>query len=119
MDRQFVEDILKSKIHQKWFPSFCLSAVAVHTVDKTTGIESQKLIESIPEPPPIPDASVEIVSQINALGESTFVSLGLGGWSPVGLVQHAFEYLHVTLGLPWWQAIMIGNLINCLCHFKY
>lgn len=63
----------------------------------------------IPEPPPIPDISEEIINQVNALGEPTFASLGLGGWTPVGLVQNCFEYLHVTLGVPWWTAIVIGN----------
>lgn len=68
------------------------------------------VIEPIPEPPSAPDLAAEAASQLNALGESTFASLGLGGWTPVGIVQNCFEFLHVSLGIPWWEAIAIGNV---------
>lgn len=74
-----------------------------------------KVIEPIPEPPPIP--TEEVLNQLNALGEPTFASLGLGGWTPVGMVQQAFEYFHVTLGIPWWEAILIGTIIIRICMF--
>ncbi|KAJ8982667.1 hypothetical protein NQ317_017657, partial [Molorchus minor] len=64
----------------------------------------------IPEPPPIPSEQTE-EPVLNALGESTFESLGLGGYSPVGIIQNCFEYLHVTLGVEWWVAIAIGTLV--------
>lgn len=74
------------------------------------------IVESIPEPPPVPDPSTfnevtEAVQSLAANGEPTFVSLGLGGWSPVGLVQHCLEYLHVSLDVPWWGAILIGTIV--------
>lgn len=61
--------------------------------------------ESIPEPPPVP----AITEPLNALGEPTLASLGLGGWTPVGMVQNCLEYLHVSLGVPWWEAVVIGK----------
>lgn len=69
-------------------------------------------IDPIPEPPPVPDfiPASEIVEQLNALGQPTFASLGLGGWTPIGLIQECFEYLNVTMGVPWWGAIALGNL---------
>ncbi|XP_059061482.1 mitochondrial inner membrane protein OXA1L [Achroia grisella] len=72
--------------------------------------------ENIPEPPPVPDISTvgeisEAVQSLSANGEATFASLGLGGWSPVGLVQNALEYLHVSLDVPWWGAILIGTIV--------
>lgn len=73
--------------------------------------------DTIPEPPPIPiatnidEGTTEIIKQINDLGEPTFASLGLGGNTPVGWVQSIFEYFHVTLGIPWWEAIVMGTLI--------
>ncbi|XP_023013469.1 OXA1L mitochondrial inner membrane protein [Leptinotarsa decemlineata] len=73
--------------------------------------------ELIPEPPPIPEGTSEILEQLNALGEPTFASLGLGGYSPVGIAQNCFEYLHVTLGVEWWAAIAIGTLVIRLCLF--
>lgn len=69
------------------------------------------VIEPIPEPPPIPETITETLNQFNALGEPTLTSVGLGGWTPVGFVQHCLEYLHVTFGIPWWEAIVIGALI--------
>lgn len=74
------------------------------------------LSESIPEPPPVPDPSTlvdltETVQSLSANGEPTFASLGLGGWSPVGLVQNCLEYLHISLDIPWWGAILIGTVV--------
>lgn len=70
--------------------------------------------DAIPEPPLIPDASAEALSNLNALGEATFESLGLGGWTPVGIVQQCMEFLHVNFGIDWWLAIVIGEFLNCL-----
>lgn len=71
--------------------------------------DPEKLLEVIPiipEPPqPLPDVpaleAVDVVQSLNSAGEPTFASLGLGGWTPVGLVQNALEYLHITLDIPW------------------
>ncbi|XP_049872106.1 mitochondrial inner membrane protein OXA1L [Pectinophora gossypiella] len=80
------------------------------------------LVDNIPEAPPVPDPSTlaqinETAQTLAANGEPTFASLGLGGWSPVGLVQNALEYLHVTLDVPWWGAIVIGTLVVRLAMF--
>ncbi|XP_057661340.1 mitochondrial inner membrane protein OXA1L [Diorhabda carinulata] len=85
-------------------------------MENATNIESKPeiVIEPIPEPPVIPEAlggTEEVLNQVSALGEPTFASLGLGGYSPVGIVQHCFEYLHGTLGLEWWLAIALGTLV--------
>ncbi|XP_069956718.1 mitochondrial inner membrane protein OXA1L isoform X1 [Cherax quadricarinatus] len=68
---------------------------------------SQNTIDSITYilPPPVPPEAVG--PALNALGEPTFASLGLGGWSPVGIVQSSLEFLHVTADLPWWGAIAL------------
>lgn len=57
----------------------------------------------IPEPPPIMDDSVIL----NALGEPTLQSLGLGSNWPTGLIQKLLELIHVDLGLEWYQAIIL------------
>ncbi|XP_038222040.1 mitochondrial inner membrane protein OXA1L [Zerene cesonia] len=85
----------------------------------STGTEVVKptnIVENIPEPPPVPDPSTfeqvsEAVQTLAANGEPTFASLGLGGWGPVGIVQNCMEYLHVTLDVPWWGAIVCGTLV--------
>lgn len=38
-------------------------------------------------------------------------SLGLGGYSPVGLVQWTLEYMHVHANLPWWAAIVTATVL--------
>lgn len=85
---------------------------AVTLFKNTTNFDSTaKVIEPIPEPPlPLPQEE-EVLNQLNELGEATFSSIGLGGWTPVGIVQQAFEYFHVTLGIPWWEAIVIGIFV--------
>lgn len=85
------------------------SAVNPETVSPSSDI----IIEPIPEPPPIPEQLAEITEKLNALGEPTFESLGLAGWSPIGLVHRFFEFAHVDLGLPWWQTIVLGTLSLC------
>jgi len=70
----------------------------------------------IPEVPPIPDLPIapEVTDILNALGEPTMESLGLGlaHWTPPGLVQAALEYMHVSMGVPWWAAIVAGQLLT-------
>lgn len=78
--------------------------------------KTPSLSESIPEPPPVPDPSTlaeinEAVQSLGPNGEPTFASLGLGGWSPVGMVQNCLEYLHISLDVPWWGAILIGTIV--------
>lgn len=62
----------------------------------------------IPEPPPIIDENVIL----NALGEPTLQSLGLGSsYTPVGWIQLLLENFHVGLGLEWYQAVILFTVI--------
>lgn len=69
----------------------------------------RSLLETIPEPPTIP-AAPEITDIVAAGAEPTFASLGLGGWTPVGIVQNCMEFLHISCDLPWWCCIAIGTI---------
>ncbi|VVC39482.1 Hypothetical protein CINCED_3A023736 [Cinara cedri] len=76
----------------------------------------------IPDAPEVPveTTSVEQVEIVlNALGEQTIQSAGLGSYTPVGFLQYALEYLHVTCGLPWWGAIIAGTTILRLLVFPF
>ncbi|XP_068232890.1 mitochondrial inner membrane protein OXA1L isoform X1 [Palaemon carinicauda] len=78
---------------------------------------SEAIIESISYIPP-PPAPPEAVSEaLNALGEPTLQSLGLGGWSPVGLIQSSLDFLHVSMGLPWWGSIALATVCIRLALF--
>lgn len=73
-------------------------------------------LPAIPEPPSIPTETItetvtEQVIKYAANGEPTFASIGLGGWTPAGMVQQCMEYLHITLDIPWWGAIAIGTVV--------
>lgn len=61
-----------------------------------------------PTPPPPPDSPN--FGGISAdFGEPRLEDLGLGGSTPVGLIQNLLEFLHLDLGLPWWGAIAAGG----------
>ena len=51
------------------------------------------------------DDAAKILSE----GE-TFASLGLGGYSPIGLIQSSMEIIYNTTGLPWWGTIVVSTL---------
>lgn len=72
----------------------------------TEGVSS--LLENIPEPPAIPQLVTKVA---DGLSEPAFSTLGLGGWSPVGIVQNCMEFLHIGADLPWWGVIMIGTVV--------
>lgn len=83
---------------------------------------------SIPEPPAIPDTPVaqfqevieKAVESSQALvegAEPAFSTLGLGGWSPVGMVQNCMEFAHITCDLPWWGTILLGTICVRLILF--
>ena len=90
-------------------------AVGQQTI-QSSSVDSiaETIVQNIPEPPAIPISSAveEVVIQLAANGEPTLKSLGLGSWWPSGLVQQALEFLHCTVGLPWWGAIALGKLIR-------
>ncbi|KAG8596242.1 hypothetical protein GDO81_001781 [Engystomops pustulosus] len=54
-------------------------------------------------------SQIPVVSEAQA--EQSLADLGLGGYSPVGLIQNFLEILHVNVGLPWWGAIVTGTVL--------
>ncbi|XP_041376259.1 mitochondrial inner membrane protein OXA1L-like [Gigantopelta aegis] len=73
------------------------------------GLDLAPPTDYIPEPPPLPEIP-EIVQTLNALGEPTLQSVGLGNYWPSGLLQQALEFLHVNMDLPWWGAIIAATI---------
>uniref|UniRef100_A0A182QBU0 Membrane insertase YidC/Oxa/ALB C-terminal domain-containing protein n=1 Tax=Anopheles farauti TaxID=69004 RepID=A0A182QBU0_9DIPT len=73
--------------------------------------KTAQLLETIPEPPTIPQSGAPEIADIVAGAEPAFSTLGLGGWTPVGIVQNCMEYLHIGLDLPWWGCIAIGTVV--------
>lgn len=101
---------------------FYSSAGSVRFASTSDVAKTLPIVDNIPEPPPVPDSIAvgditEAVQSLAANGEPTFASLGLGGWSPVGIVQNCLEFLHISLDVPWWGAIMIGTVVVRLLMF--
>lgn len=99
----------ETQFQSKFLPVLSGVAVVRHA-------SSLKDLPGIPEPPPIPEVSatetvVEVVQKLAANGEATIESIGLGGWSPVGMVQQCLDFVHVGMGLPWWGTIAVGTVV--------
>lgn len=110
-------EVRKAKIYY-----FYSSAGSVRFASTSDVVKTLPILDNIPEPPPVPDSIAigditEAVQSLAANGEPTFASLGLGGWSPIGIVQNCLEYLHISLDVPWWGAIMIGTVVVRLLMF--
>ncbi|KAE8633573.1 hypothetical protein XENTR_v10001919 [Xenopus tropicalis] len=69
-------------------------------------------------PPPLVEAAPTVSETI--LPESvqqSLADLGLGGQTPVGLIQNFLEFLNVDVGLPWWGAIVTGTVLARILVF--
>lgn len=79
------------------------SAAVTNATEITNSLE-------IPEVPALPIDGT-LIQQLAANGEPTFSSLGLGGYSPIGILQWALEYMHVSLDLPWFATIALSTVV--------
>ncbi|XP_038069016.1 mitochondrial inner membrane protein OXA1L-like [Patiria miniata] len=81
---------------------------------------SENLIDAatpLIDPSAITEVAMTAEQILQPVKEIPFAELGLGGFSPVGLLQHALEFLHMSAGLPWWAAIATGTVIARVCVF--
>ncbi|XP_022824538.1 mitochondrial inner membrane protein OXA1L-like [Spodoptera litura] len=112
-------EVRKAKVYYVYSSA---ASVRFNSTGVSDAGKTATIVENIPEPPPVPDPSTlvdltETVQTVAANGEPTLASLGLGGWSPIGLVQHCLEFLHISLDVPWWGAIVIGTICVRLVMF--
>ncbi|KAI5609892.1 mitochondrial inner membrane protein OXA1L [Silurus asotus] len=56
-----------------------------------------------------PILAMDVLQEAGA--ELSLAELGLGAFTPVGLIQNMLEFMHVSIGLPWWGAIVAGTII--------
>lgn len=60
----------------------------------------------------VADAPVLAMDVLQGAGaELSLSELGLGCYTPVGLIQNLLEFMHVGIGLPWWGAIVAGKIL--------
>ncbi|XP_030174538.1 mitochondrial inner membrane protein OXA1L isoform X2 [Lynx canadensis] len=79
-------------------------------------VQAPPVIPATPPPTAITEvASGETADVIQTAAEQSFAELGLGSYTPVGLIQNLLEFMHVNLGLPWWGAIAACTVLaRCL-----
>ncbi|KAI5280392.1 mitochondrial inner membrane protein OXA1L [Manis pentadactyla] len=79
-------------------------------------VQAPPVIPATPSPTAITEvASGETADVVQAAAEQSFAELGLGSYTPVGLIQNFLEFMHVNLGLPWWGAIAACTVLaRCL-----
>lgn len=65
-----------------------------------------------PAPAPLPEDMLVVKT-----GELSLADMGIGGWSPSGMMQQCLEFLHVNFGIPWWGTIVIGTVCVRLILF--
>ena len=65
-------------------------------------------------PEPIVTNTFELIQNT----ESTLQSIGLGGWTPSGMVQQLLNFIHVTYDIPWWGTIACGKLLIKILFYK-
>ncbi|XP_012880926.1 PREDICTED: mitochondrial inner membrane protein OXA1L isoform X4 [Dipodomys ordii] len=91
----------------------CLSTSAISFA------EAQIQTPAVPaatSPTATPDVALgETADAVQATVEQSFTELGLGSYTPVGLIQNLLEFMHVEVGLPWWGAIATCTILaRCL-----
>lgn len=90
-----------------------INAAAATVGEQTTNAAA----EAIPAVPPAPTV-VPVESFVESLADDavpTLQSVGLGGWSPSGIVQQLLDFLHASTGLPWWATIAISTVVVKIC----
>ncbi|EDW79887.1 uncharacterized protein Dwil_GK18022 [Drosophila willistoni] len=113
--------LLSSSVGLGMTPRYASNTTPVaETVALPESVSTKELVDlpDIPEPPAVP-AATELLSStgtdamevLSVAGEPTFASIGLGGYTPVGIVQNCMEVLHCSWDIPWWGAIAIGTLV--------
>ncbi|KAG5310842.1 OXA1L protein, partial [Acromyrmex insinuator] len=82
---------------------------AIETIINETPPQNSPYDE-IPDPPTPIQEIIENIVKVHPNGEPTFESLGLGGWTPTGIVHNLLEFMHINLDMPWWLAIVITTI---------
>lgn len=96
------------------FTPRCISTSA--TLFAEAQVQAPPVIPATSIPAAVPEvASGGAADVVQCATEPSFTELGLGSYTPVGLIQNLLEYIHVDLGLPWWGAIATCTVLaRCL-----
>lgn len=93
------------------FSPFLLSRNMSSTDRVTTISDVLPDLPNIPDVPAIPAIEPSVIAETLATATTELTQLGLGGWTPIGIVQQTLEFFHLGMDLPWWGAIALGTCI--------
>ncbi|KIJ35509.1 hypothetical protein M422DRAFT_782525 [Sphaerobolus stellatus SS14] len=80
------------------------SGIAAQAVSSDPSSASDTVVSALAD-----SSSVESVVPALQLGD--LHALGQAGWGPVGWIQTALEFIHVTTGLPWWGTLVVTTIL--------
>ena len=100
--------------------TFSISSLSLSSTNDSTSVplvtdaisastSTESIIETSASAKWASDAAEIAASGLPSQGD--FTSLGLGGYSPVGLIQWSLEYMHSAIHLPWWVAIIASTIV--------
>ncbi|KAM9202942.1 mitochondrial inner membrane protein OXA1L isoform 1-T1 [Dugong dugon] len=104
-------------------PHYVLAAAGPRCLSTSAVSFAEAQVQACPPAIPVtpsPTAVTEVApgetaDVVQAAVEQSFAELGLGSYTPVGLIQNLLEFMHVDLGLPWWGAIAASTVLaRCL-----
>jgi len=110
------EHILKNCVTQQRnfsVSTFRLDAATTTASAVVTEPQTKELLLDFLPDKPIP------VDPTTLIGEPSFEMLGLGSWWPAGRVQLLMEWIHVDIGLEWYQTITLVALTMRMCTFPF
>nr|AAI52010.1 Oxa1l protein [Danio rerio] len=105
---QTVETTVQSVSTPSEPPDAAISAPAsipAPAVDPTPSV-TPPITEQVAE---APLTALDVLQGVGA--EASLSELGLCNSTPVGLIQNLLEFMHVSIGLPWWGAIVAGTIV--------
>lgn len=89
--------------------------ICVKGVSSSGAAEGDATIDplSLNMPPGVDSGGCGVVEDIFATQalDAPITTFGLGGYTPVGLIQNCLDFLHLGIGLPWWGSIVIGTVL--------
>ncbi|XP_015247270.1 PREDICTED: mitochondrial inner membrane protein OXA1L [Cyprinodon variegatus] len=102
--------VLTQSVSQQ-IPAESVSAAAPLSIN-SSALPTQPVIEQVGDVAPV---AADVLQAVAA--EPRLVELGLGSYTPVGVIQNILEFFHMDLGLPWWGAIVVGTVLARLAVF--
>lgn len=81
------------------------------TVSRFSGSSTVDIVSDVFETSSRAKWAADAAQMADLSPQGDLISIGLGGYSPVGMLQTGIEWLHIHTGLPWWCSIILSTII--------